>query len=71
MDEYCPLLDDFVSEVCGDDWGDADANQIVEVFSLAWGYQVQAKYPTAEVRTEVVNDPEYGDLGLRLIGIIG
>ena len=65
------LLDDFITEACGDDWDDAEASQIVEVFSQAWRYQVQAKYPTAAVRTEVVSDPEHGDLGLRLIGVIG
>jgi hypothetical protein len=65
------LLDDFISEICGDDWDDADANQILEIFGLAWGYQVRAKYPTAAIRIEIVSDTEYGDLGLRLTGGIG
>ncbi len=65
------LLDDFISQICGDDWTDADANQVLEVFVLAWGYQVQAKYPKAVVQTEIVSDPEYGDLGVRLVGVIG
>lgn len=64
------LLDDFISETCGNCWKDADAKEVLDVFSLAWEYQVRAKYPRATVRIERVGDPEYGDLGLSLTGAI-
>jgi hypothetical protein len=64
------LLDDFISEACGDNWEDADAEQVLDVVVLAWRYQIQAKYPKANVRIERVSDAEYGDLGLRLVGTV-
>ncbi|WP_114241574.1 hypothetical protein [Dyella sp. C9] len=64
------LLNDFISEVCGDDWEDADAVEILEAVALAWRYQAQAKYPGANIQIEKVSDVEYGDLGLRLIGSV-
>jgi hypothetical protein len=65
------LLNDFISETCGDDWEDAEAREILEVVAKAWEYQVQAKYPNATFQAEDVSDPEFGDLGLRLIGDLG
>ena len=65
------LLDGFISETCGDDWEDDDAKEILDVVALAWEHQVRAKYPGATFRTEKVSDPEYGDLGVRLIGSCG
>lgn len=62
------LLDDFISEVCGDDWNDDDAIEVLDVVAKAWGFQARAKYPSATFTIEKISDSRSGDLGLRLIG---
>ena len=66
------LLDDFITEVVGDEWADDDPSveRIVSVFTRAWSYQIQVKYPDAKFSIERVSDSEYGDLGVRLLGTV-
>ena len=66
------LLNDFITEVVGDEWADDDSavDEILSVFSRVWAHQIRAKYPKAQYSIEKINDPEYGDLGLRLIGSV-
>jgi hypothetical protein len=63
------LLDDFISEVVGDEWADDDpaVGRILSTISQAWSYQIRAVFPTIQYSIERVSDPEYGDLGLRLL----
>lgn len=66
------LLDHFIREVCGDEWEDDDpgVDQILSVVARSWEYQIKAKYPNATFAIEKMADPEYGDLGLRLLGAL-
>ncbi|HTV86199.1 MAG TPA: hypothetical protein VME63_12375 [Dyella sp.] len=63
------LLDDFISEVVGDDWesNDPAVNRLLSVFEQAWSYQVRVSFPGTDFLIERLLDDEYGDLGLRLI----
>ncbi|AHX16406.1 hypothetical protein CH75_17290 [Dyella jiangningensis] len=65
------LLDDFISEACGDDWNDGDAGEVLDAVAKAWGFQVRAKYPSSTFTIEKISDSRSGDLGLRLIGSLG
>lgn len=64
------LLDDFITEAVGDEWEDDDpaVARIFSVFTQAWQYQIRAKFPSADYSISRCSDPEYGDLGLRLLG---
>jgi hypothetical protein len=63
------LLDDFISEIVGDDWesNDPAVNRLLSVFEQAWSYQVRVSFPGTDFLIERLLDDEYGDLGLRLI----
>ena len=64
------LFDDFITEAVGDEWADDDPSveRIISVFTRAWSYQIQLKYPGAKFSIEKICDAEYGDLGVRLLG---
>jgi hypothetical protein len=66
------LVEGFISGIAGDDWEDEDpsAQKILSIISRAWSYQIQSKYPDAKFSIETINDPEYGDFGLRLLGSV-
>lgn len=63
------LLDEFISEVIGDDWevDDPSVARFLSVFERAWSYQVRALFPATKFVIERVSDRESGDLGLRLL----
>lgn len=62
------LLDEFISEVVGDDWqpDDSAVDKVLSIFERAWSYQIRADFPSASFAIERLSDHEYGDLGLRL-----
>jgi hypothetical protein len=62
------LLDDFITEACGDDWNDGDADEVLDVVAKAWEFQVRTKYPSSTFSIEKMSDSSIGDLGLRLNG---
>ena len=66
------LFDDFITEAAGAEWADDDPSveRIVSVFTRAWSYQIQVKYPDAKFSIERISDSEYGDLGVRLLGTV-
>ncbi|GAA0903504.1 hypothetical protein GCM10009552_08110 [Rothia nasimurium] len=62
------LLDEFISEVAGDDW-DVDEpliNQLLSIFQETWSFQIKARFPGVDFSIEKVVDNEYGDIGLRI-----
>lgn len=65
------LIDDFITEVVGDEWVSADASipKLLSTFERAWHWQVAAKFPGVSCKIETLVDDEYGDLSLRLTNL--
>ena len=63
------LLDGFISEVIGDEWelDDPLIDKLLSIYERAWSYQVRALFPDVDFVIKRWIDPEYGDVGLRLL----
>lgn len=63
------LFSDFFSEIIGDEWDleDPAMDKFFSVVERAWSYQIRASFPNANFAIDRMSDPEYGDIGLRLL----
>lgn len=62
------LLDDFISEVIGEQWDSNDplVDTFLSIFETAWSFQIKARFPDVQFIIEKLIDDESGDVGLRL-----
>jgi hypothetical protein len=65
------LIDQLISQIVGDDWDleDPAIKQLLSSIEKAWTYQIEAKFPHIKFFISRILDPEYGDVGLKLINV--
>jgi hypothetical protein len=62
------LIEDFVTEVVGDEWdyADPEIGNLLSIYEEAWRLQLQSLYPGTSFEIERLIDDENGDLGVIL-----
>lgn len=65
------LFDQLISQIIGAGWtmDDPGVEQLLLSIEKAWVFQLEARFPHVRFSISKIIDPEYGDVGLKLVNV--